>query len=184
MSSPPDFATLVDAHYRGLYWFALGLSGHAADADDLTQQTFYRWATHGHRLREAGAAKAWLFRTLYREFLRLRHRAGREAPLPPEDELDAVLDDQAMARCDGEAVLAAVQNLPTEQAAVVSMFYLRAFSYQEIADVLGVPIGTVMSRLARAKAALRRLLAAPRADVAAVEPEPARIIPFPTRGHG
>src|SRR3954463_16698276 len=71
------FPDLVKTHYAGLYRFALSLTKSPADASDLTQQTFFIWATKGEALREIAKAKAWLFTTLYRELLRGRRRDSR-----------------------------------------------------------------------------------------------------------
>ena len=70
----PDFQQLVDRQYEPLFRFALSLTRSEADAADLTQQTFFLWASKGHQLRDRSKAKSWLFTTLYREFLgRRRH---------------------------------------------------------------------------------------------------------------
>ena len=81
------FTQLVDANYASLYRFALSLAKSQADACDLTQQTFFIWATKGQALRDASKAKSWLFTTLYREFLRGRRREARATALddlPPD----------------------------------------------------------------------------------------------------
>src|ERR1700761_3492374 len=77
MTVAPDFEQLVDAHYAALYRFGLSLSRNESEAADLTQQTFYLWATKGHQLRDRAQAKTWLFTTLYREFLALKRRDER-----------------------------------------------------------------------------------------------------------
>src|SRR5262249_20576070 len=69
MTEAPDFESLVHLHYAALYRFALSLTCNENDASDLTQQTFYIWATKGHQLRDVSKVKAWLFTTLHREFL-------------------------------------------------------------------------------------------------------------------
>src|SRR3974377_822390 len=84
-----DFETLVGRFYRSLYQFALSLTQTEADACDLTQETFYVWATKGHQLRDAGKVKSWLFTTLHREFLE-RHR--RQTRFPHVD-LDQAMDE-------------------------------------------------------------------------------------------
>src|SRR5271166_5928513 len=93
------FAQLVDAHYGALYRFGFSLARNASDAGDLVQQTFFIWATKGSSLKDEGAAKGWLFTTLYREFLRLHRRGARSSSFealpdsPPEfaaDEVDRV----------------------------------------------------------------------------------------------
>src|SRR5260370_36137292 len=73
----PDFQQLVDRQYAPLFRFALSLSKSEADAADLTQQTFFLWASKGHQLRDRSKAKSWLFTTLYREILGPRRRAAR-----------------------------------------------------------------------------------------------------------
>ena len=72
-----DFEQIVSQHYEPLYRFALSLTRTEADACDLTQQTFYVWATKGHQLRDRTKVKSWLFTTLHREFLNMRNRAVR-----------------------------------------------------------------------------------------------------------
>ncbi|HEX2099141.1 MAG TPA: RNA polymerase sigma factor [Candidatus Synoicihabitans sp.] len=175
------FAQLVEAQYGALYRFALSLARREADACDLVQQTFFIWAKSGHQLREMGKAKTWLFTTLYREFLRGRRRDQRQQSieeLPPrEQELPAEAIDHAR-RLDANQVVAALQEVDEVFRAPLTLFYLEDLSYQEIADALDVPIGTVMSRLSRGKAQLRAALAA-RAG-----PSAGAVVPFPTLKKG
>lgn len=156
------FNQLVEAHYTPLFRFALSLAKNSSDACDLTQQTFFIWAKQGHTLREAGKAKSWLFTTLYREFLRGRRRSERVTALedlgpveadPPAPEIDVV------AGMDADLVVAALQEVDEVYRAPLTLFYMQDLSYREIADILDVPIGTVMSRLSRGKAQLRAALA-------------------------
>ncbi|PAW66109.1 MAG: RNA polymerase subunit sigma-24 [Opitutia bacterium Tous-C1TDCM] len=160
---PDDvFPQLVESHYPGLYRFALSLARNPADASDLTQQTFYIWATKGQALRDAGKAKTWLFTTLYREFLRIRRRESRVTALEdltPAEQDPPDADADVIVKMDAELVLAALQEVPLTFREPLALFYLQELSYLEIADVLEVPIGTIMSRLARGKAHLRALLA-------------------------
>src|SRR5881296_506049 len=72
-----DFEQIVSQHYEPLYRFAFSLARTEADACDLTQQTFYIWATKGQQLRDRSKVKSWLFTTLHREFLNIRKRAVR-----------------------------------------------------------------------------------------------------------
>src|SRR5438046_3626321 len=81
-----DFENLVGRYYSSLYKFAYSLTQTEADACDLTQQTFYVWATKGHQLRDVSKVKTWLFTTLHREFLESRRRQTRF----PHYELGAV----------------------------------------------------------------------------------------------
>lgn len=157
------FSQLVDAYYAALYRFALSLTRSEADACDLTQQTFYVWAKKGEALRDASKAKSWLFTTLYRDFLRGRRRGERMTAIEtlPVEEADPVsLEPDTVAAMDANLVVEALQEVEEVFRAPLTLFYLEELSYQEIADALDVPIGTVMSRLSRGKSQLRVRLAA------------------------
>lgn len=156
------FPALVETYYAALYRFALSLAKNPSDAGDLTQQTFFVWATKGHALRDESKAKSWLFTTLYREFLRTRRRGARLTAIddlaPGEQDIpDAEID--VVAKLDAQLVLEALQEVDEAFREPVALFYLQDFSYLEIAEILSVPIGTVMSRLSRGKAQVRTLLA-------------------------
>jgi len=169
------FTQLVDAHYTPLYRFALSLAKNTADAGDLVQQTFFIWATKGHGLRETSKAKSWLFTTLYREFLRGRRRDSRATSLEdlPPGETDVAAEEvDRVTRMDASSVVAALQSVDEVFRAPLTLFYLEDLSYQEIAETLDVPIGTVMSRLSRGKAQLRAALA--REETAAKS----KVVPF------
>ena len=169
------FAQLVEAHYAPLYRFALSLSRNGSDAGDLVQQTFFLWATKGHGLRELSKAKSWLFTTLYREFLRGRRRDSRSSFLEdlPVGDKDPVAEDvDRVAKIDAASVMVALQTVDEAFRAPLTLFYLEDMSYQEIAETLDVPIGTVMSRLSRGKAQLRAALE--RADAGG-----SKVVPFP-----
>lgn len=147
------------AHYRQLYRYAIGLSGNEADAADLTQQAAVKFALKWQEIREDGAIKSWLYTTLYREFLLLRKRERKTVefdeslmPLPFD-----VTTPQEL-RVDGRTAVELLKNMGEPHCSVLSLFYIEDMSYREIAEVLGVPAGTVMSRLSRAKDALRLLL--------------------------
>src|ERR1700692_2631900 len=77
MGLDSDFESLVARFYQPLYKFAFSLTQAEADAGDLTQQTFYVWATKGHQLRERSKAKSWLFTTMHRMFLESRRKQTR-----------------------------------------------------------------------------------------------------------
>lgn len=155
-----DFTRLVDAHYASLFRFALSLTRSTADAADLTQQTFLIWAQRGSTLRNTAKAKTWLFTTLYREFLRHRHRDQRSEPLETSQlEATQISDIGFAAESPAGAVMEALQRLDEAYRTPLTLFYLREFSYKEIAELLGLPIGTVMSRLSRGKAQLAAMMA-------------------------
>ncbi len=157
--SEADFQQLVDRQYVPLFRFALSLSKSEADAADLTQQTFFLWAAKGDQLRDRSKAKAWLFTTLYHEFLGRRRHEVRF----PKVELNDVREEEMSISSnvnafDSAIVLQALREVEEPFRAPLTLFYLEQFSYREIADVLDVPIGTVMSRLSRGKALLRQRL--------------------------
>ena len=157
------FTQLVDAHYTALYRFALSLTRSEPDACDLTQQTFYVWATKGQALRDLAKVKSWLFTTLYREFLRGRRRGERVTSLDAATEQGnepAAVEVDTVAAMDAGVVMTALQEVDEVFRAPLTLFYLQDLSYQEIAEALDVPIGTVMSRLSRGKSQLRSRLAA------------------------
>lgn len=171
------FAQLVDAHYTALYRFAVSLTKNSADAGDLTQQTFLIWARRGHALRESSKAKSWLFTTLYREFLRHCRREQRIEPLeelsPGEADFAAPDPEAAMGERSGVA-LEALYRLDETYRVPLTLFYLKDFSYKEIAEILDVPIGTVMSRLARGKAQLAAQLKRPQSGAGGPITAPAK----------
>ena len=158
-----SFEQVVNMYYQSLYRFALGLAGRENEAWDLTQQTFYRWATKGHQLRDKSKVKTWLFTTLHREFLNSRRRGNRF----PQVEMESVIHElpsvppDGEAAADGSTVKAALSRVAEPYRAALLLFYLEDHSYAEIAEILDVPVGTVMSRISRGKALLRELLADP-----------------------
>lgn len=152
--------SLVERFYRSLYHFALSLARSEVVAADLTQETFYLWCSRGHQLRDTGKVKAWLFTTLHREFLRRQRHSVRfqhSETSEVEHELPVVASTVAN-DLDGVSVMQALQRVDEHYRVPLAMFYLEDFSYNEIAEALEVPLGTVMSRLARGKAQLRVML--------------------------
>jgi RNA polymerase sigma factor (sigma-70 family) len=168
-----DFENLVSRYYRPLYQFALSLTQAEAEACDLTQQTFYVWATKGHQLREPSKVKSWLFTTLHREFLESRRRQAR-FPHYELEEVDAELPTVSPAsieQLDSAQVLVALRQVDEVYQAPLALFYLQDASYKEIAEVLEVPMGTVKSRISRGIAQLHKLLShSGQADTAHKEP--------------
>lgn len=182
-----EFDQLVQEHYQGLYRFALSLAQREADAADLTQQTFLRWATRGFQLRDRSKAKTWLFTTLYREFLSGHRRSVRYPQVElgdAEPELPAI-QARNVEELDGQSALDALGQLDETYRAPLTLFYLQQHSYQEIADILNVPIGTVMSRLSRGKAQLRQKLSSiPDESETSTAPKVIPFEPVRTPRHG
>ena len=151
MTDNVDFESLVARFYAPLYQFAFSLTRAEADACDLTQQTFAIWATKGHQLRDTSKVKTWLFTILHREFLESRRRQKRF----PHFELEAAepelptVSPEAVSRLDFAQLLNILARVDDIYQAPVALFYLQDYSYNEIAEILNVPLGTVKSRLAR-----------------------------------
>lgn len=156
-----DFEAVVKHYYASLYRFALSLTHQEGDACDLTQQTFYIWATKGHQLRDPSKVKTWLFTTLHREFLHMRRHQDRiSLQEPSESEADwPTFDPELADRLDGQTLVALLSQVDLVFQAPVALFYLEDLSYKEIAETLQVPLGTVKSRIARGLAQLHRLIA-------------------------
>jgi len=152
---------MVARYYEPLYQFAFSLTRAEADACDLTQQTFYVWATKGHQLRDPAKVKTWLFTTLHRQFLETRRRLTRF----PHHELEAVdyelpaIAPATAAQLDSAQVLQALARVDDIYQAAVALFYLEDCSYKEIAEILEVPMGTVKSRISRGIGQLQVLMA-------------------------
>jgi RNA polymerase sigma factor (sigma-70 family) len=160
MNSAEHFEAIVGEHYQPLFRFAMSLTRAESDAQDLTQQTFYIWATKGHQLRDISKVKTWLFTTLHRAFLESRRRQLRFPHHDLEEvsaQLPALSPDLA-AHVDSSQVLSALARVDEVYQAAVALFYLEDCSYKDIAAILEVPIGTVKSRIARGIAQLREFL--------------------------
>lgn len=154
------FSHLVDAHYEALFRYAYRLSGSSADAEDLTQEAFGKAFTRLSQLREQERAKAWLFRIVRNLYLHKVRDEKRHRVIP----LDSVGDLQDRESKEPLAIepaklQEALNELEEGFRTPLILFYFEEFSYRDIAEQLDLPIGTVMSRLARAKAYLRTKLA-------------------------
>ena len=152
-----DFEQIVSRHYEPLYRFALSLTHSEADACDLTQQTFYLWATKGHQLRDHRKVKSWLFTTLHREFLNIRRRAVRfpHVELNDANEELPTLSPEMVNTLDAAQLVEFLGRVQEPYRAALSLFYMEDYSYKEIADILAVPLGTVRSRISRGMAQLQ-----------------------------
>src|SRR5687768_4119557 len=135
MNSAQDFESIVTQHYKPLFRFAMSMTRSEADAQDLTQQTFYIWATKGHQLVDRSKIKTWLFTTLHRGFLQGRRRLVRF----PQSNLDDVTEELPFVDpidcyvLASSEVLSALQKMDSNYQAPVALFYLEEYSYKEIA---------------------------------------------------
>ena len=150
---------LVDAHYEPLFRYAYRLSGCAADAEDLTQEAFCKAQLRLRQLRDPARAKAWLFSILRNAYLHRKRsdRHHKEVPIDAVGDLAGPAPDPPP-DVDPERLQRALNDLPEAFRTPVIVFYFEEFSYRDIAEQMDLPIGTVMSRLARAKAHLRARL--------------------------
>ena len=148
-------------------------TGACHDAEDLTQQVFLLAQERFDQLRDADRARGWLFTILRNSFLKMVQRTQPVSAADVGLNLEMVptfsAKDQAV---DSAELQAAIDELPAEFRVVLAMFYFEGCSYREISEKLDLPMGTVMSRLARAKGHLRSKL---------FETEPLRANPTPAR---
>jgi RNA polymerase sigma-70 factor (ECF subfamily) len=178
MPSAGGLPQLIDAHYEALYRYAYRLSGSAADAEDLTQETFGKALARLPQLREPERAKAWLFRILRNLYLhKLRDQKRHKiVPLDAVGELPERSGDDPMPEIDPAKLQNALNELDETFRTPIILFYFEDFSYRDIAEQMELPIGTVMSRLARAKAYLRsRLAPGTEADGDRIAPAPKKV---------
>jgi RNA polymerase sigma-70 factor, ECF subfamily len=165
-----DFEDLVNRFYQPLYKFALSLTGGEADACDLTQQTFYVGEKKIGQLRDPAKIKTWLFTTMHRQFLNWQRHHTRFPHFTletVEEQLPAA--PKPYSDPDAGAVLEALTKVGDPFQAPLALFYLEDYSYSEIAEILGIPVGTVKSRLARGISRLQQLLLGPADGILALE---------------
>jgi RNA polymerase sigma-70 factor (ECF subfamily) len=158
-AGPESVKELVEMFYESLYRYAFRLSGSAADAEDLAQEAFCKAQAQFKQLRDRNRAKPWLFsivRNLYlhklriaKQFVTLSLDAVAELPENVPDTLPEI---------DSEQLQQALGELPEVFRTPIILYYFEDFSYRDIAEQMDLPIGTVMSRLARAKGFLRQKL--------------------------
>ncbi|HTI68797.1 MAG TPA: RNA polymerase sigma factor [Candidatus Limnocylindria bacterium] len=163
-----DFEQLVAQYHEPLFRFAYSLAQTEVEARELTQQTFYLWAAKGHQLRDLSKVKTWLFTTLHREYLGGKRRQVR-FPHFELEEVEVELPVQAPPgsyRLDGVTVREALAQIDELYRVPLALFYLEDYSYNEIAEILQVPLGTIKSRISRGMAMLQELFGADRTTAA------------------
>jgi RNA polymerase sigma-70 factor (ECF subfamily) len=160
----------LEQHRQRLYRIAYAWTHEAALADDLVQETLIKAMQRIGQLRDPKAGEAWLYSILtncYRDHFRRRRDTEdiETLELPHDDTPERDLGQAQIVA----TVRTAIARLPEGQRQVVTLVDLEGFSYVEVAQILDVPIGTVMSRLCRARAALKDLLALLRDSQAVTE---------------
>jgi len=162
MSSPPSFDAELAAVWPRLRRFAHALARNPADADDLAQMAAEKAFKSFNQFQPGTRFDSWLFRICRTSWIDMvRSRSRRAAHESPEEYAETVGYDPTHATeaaIDLATAQAAMQRLPEEQREVVALILIEGFGYRESAEILGQPIGTVSSRLARGRQALLAML--------------------------
>ncbi len=173
------FEEQVLVHLETLYRVALRLTGKVADAEDLVQETCLRAFQAFGQLKHPGAARAWVFAILRSVFLRQAGRRSRQPARLSLEDLDGTVLAHALRADDAspvrhtllQEVRRATLNLPIPYREALILAHVGGFSYREMAHILEVPLGTVMSRLFRARRMLQASLTEAIGQPSPVEPE-------------
>jgi RNA polymerase sigma-70 factor (ECF subfamily) len=159
MAEHRRFARLIAPHADGLWRFARRLAHSDAEADDLLQDALLTSLARIAELRDAGAARAWAARIVLRTW-QTSQRHPPMAPIPAEPVSPGPGPEaQAGHRQAGHRILAAFDTLPVEQSTAVWLVDAEGYTFEETSISLGIAVGTVCSRVARGRVALRRALA-------------------------
>lgn len=165
-----DAIPLLDQLYAG----ALRMTRNPADAEDLVQETFAKAFRSFAQFQEGTNLKAWLYRIMTNTYINLYRKTQRGPIVSPTEEIEdwqvhqgstqlnqelESAETQALALLPNPVITEAFANLPEDFRNAVYLADVEGFSYKEIADISGVPVGTVMSRLHRGRKALRTSLA-------------------------
>ncbi len=150
---------LIDHYHADAYRYAFRLSGSSNEAEDLTQETFLIAQQKLDQLRDPSRGRSWLFAILRSCFLR---NLRKNRPVN-ESSIQMTVDEIPEASFENHQVdkivlREAIADLPVDFKVVLLMFYFENYSYKEIAEKLGIKIGTVMSRLSRAKGIVRNVI--------------------------
>ncbi len=148
-----ELTLLVDLHYQLLFRYAYRLSGDRAEAEDLTQQTYLIAQKKLSQLRDMSFARSWLCTILRNLFL--KNITQKITPLSLSQSFDLVSEEVVVPELTSEELQGALNELPEDFRIPLLMFYFEERSYKEISKELSIPLGTVMSRLARAKSYLQ-----------------------------
>ena len=166
-NSPDSVNTgvLIDKYHTSVYRYAFRLSGRQSDAEDITQQTYLIAHQKIGQLKKPSSARSWLL-TIARNCFLKRLKIKTAVPASSIDvdvqqveQKSGSEEKSALSTIGSNAVQAAISELDDHHRLVVMMFYFEKLSYKEIAEQLDVAVGTVMSRLSRAKIKLHKLLA-------------------------
>lgn len=150
---------LIEQFHRIVFGYAIRLAGNQADAEDLTQHTFLTAQEKLEQLRDPAKSKSWLLTICRNRFLKECRRKRPIVASTRELTLEEIPEDVSPeSQFDQEKLALVIDSMPDDHRVILMMFYFEELSYREIAEQLDVKIGTVMSRLSRAKGRLRELL--------------------------
>ena len=159
MNTLGEFGARVNELIPRLRRYARALTGERSAADDLVQDTLERAWTKLHLWRAGSDLRAWLFTVMHNVHVNQVRSRSAAATVPLDDDVaDAPVRATQADMLEVRDIDTALKRLPVEQREVLLLVALEHMSYQETADTLGIPIGTVMSRLARARERLRMML--------------------------
>lgn len=161
-----EFKTLTYPHMKLLYNMALKYCGNSHDAHDIVQETYLMAFSKFHQLREKSKCKPWLLRILRNNFLKSFQKNKTRQKIAETDyvaflkeSLSSGTAETLLVKASGrKVILDAIDLLPMKYKEVLLLYYMEDLLYKEIAKTLDIPIGTVMSRLTRARGALKILL--------------------------
>ncbi len=162
-----EIASLLEPQIPGLRRYAWALLRDDEAADDLVQDTLERAISRWHQRRQDGDLRAWLFtiqRNLFLNGLRQRRQRGLQVGVETLEQV-AAPDGHADGSAGVKDILGGLDALPEEQRSVLLLVGVEDLSYEQAARVLDVPIGTVMSRLSRARERMRRFMEGGRSAV-------------------
>jgi RNA polymerase sigma-70 factor (ECF subfamily) len=168
-----EFEALALEHFDALYTTAMRLTRNPGEAQDLVQETFLKAYRFYHRFEPGTNIKAWLFTILRNTYINAYRKASRQqqqvdfdqvapfyaAPSTPSEWTSRGSAEDILRHLVQDDVKRALEALPDEYRMVVLLADLEDFAYKEIADIVGCPVGTVMSRLFRGRRLLRKSLA-------------------------
>ena len=157
-----EFESAALPHLNELYRTAVHLVRDRSEAHDLVQETYLQAWKAFHRFEPGTNCRAWLFKILINEVRHYRRRWFNTKTVPeaePSFEETLVAEPPVPEHIQDEEILAALDEIPREFREVVLLSDVQEFSYKEIAEMLGIPVGTVMSRLSRGRKQLRTKLA-------------------------
>jgi RNA polymerase sigma-70 factor (ECF subfamily) len=157
---PEAFATLVERYDRAVYHLAYRMLRHVEDARDATQEAFFKAFRSLHTFRPGAKFSTWIFAIAYHSccdrLSRRKHDTGAE--MPDRADPGAGPEQQTISADEATRLRAAIAHLPEKYRTVITLFHLQGRQYEEIAEVLNLPMGTVKTHLFRAKEQLRKLL--------------------------